>query len=102
MIQLFAQLALINQIGQTDGFGAIQQAERHLHIGPVVKHRLAHQQLVEIRVDQGPDDRVDLPFVVMHTGRDVDHGSSGAVGASSGRLDQRRATTRKGKPRSGL
>jgi hypothetical protein len=41
----------------------------------VAKHRLAHQQLVEIGVDQRPHDRVDLPLVVVDTGGDVDHGA---------------------------
>ena len=31
------------------------------------------KQLVKIRVDQGPHNRVDLPFVVINTGSDIDH-----------------------------
>ena len=41
--------------------------------GVVAEHRLAHQQLVEIRVDERADDRVDLPFVVPDAGGDIDH-----------------------------
>ena len=73
MIQLFAQLSLINNIGNPQRLGAVDQAERDIRIWLVAKHRLAHQQLVKIRVDQRPHNRIDLPFVVINTGSDIDH-----------------------------
>ena len=42
--------------------------------GLFAEHRLAHQELVEIRIDERPHDRVDLPFVVPDAGGDIDHG----------------------------
>ena len=41
--------------------------------GPVAEHRLAPQQRGEIGVDQRPDERVDLPAVVVDAGGDIDH-----------------------------
>ena len=35
------------------------------------ENRLRHQQLVEIRIEHGAHDRVDLPGVVVDPGRDV-------------------------------
>src|SRR6056297_767029 len=73
MVELFAQLALVHKVGQRDIAGAVDQGKGDRRVGLVAKDRLAHQQLVEIRVDQGPDDRVDLPLVVPDAGGDVDH-----------------------------
>ena len=59
-------------------------AEGHLGVGLVAENRLAHQQLVEIGVDQRADDRVDLPVVIVDAGGDVDHGGLlGGIGASA-------------------
>ena len=74
VIKLLPQLALVHQIGKADGFGAVDQRKFDLHVTLVAEYRLAHQQFVEVGIDQGPDDRVDLPFVVPDTGGDVDHG----------------------------
>ena len=74
MVKLFAQLALVDQLGQSDRSGAVDQAEGDTRIGPVPKDRLAHQQFVEIGVDERPDDRIDLPFVIIDARGDIDHG----------------------------
>ena len=73
VIQLFAQLAFVDQVGQADVGRTVDQAEPDHRVGPVAKDRLAHQQLVEIRVDQRPHDGVDLPFVVIDAGGDIGH-----------------------------
>ena len=73
MIELFAQLSFVDHLGKTDVFGTVDQRKGHLRIRTVPKHGLTHQQLVEIRVDQRPHDRVDFPFVVIDAGGDVDH-----------------------------
>jgi hypothetical protein len=73
MIQLFTQFALVDQLCQTDGFAAVDQAEGDVCIRFIAKNRLTHQKLVEICINQGPDDRVDLPFVVPDARCDVDH-----------------------------
>ena len=76
VVELFAQFTLVDQFGKGHVFGAVDEREADLRIRFVAENRLAHQQLIEIRVDEGPDDRVDLPFVVPDAGGDVDHGVS--------------------------
>ena len=71
MIQLLSQLAFINKIGQRNGFGAVDEAEANRGVRLVAEYRLTHEQLVEIGVDQGTNDRVDLPFVVIDPCGDV-------------------------------
>nr|ABC25304.1 hypothetical protein [uncultured marine bacterium Ant24C4] len=39
----------------------------------VPENGLAHQEFVEISVDERPHDGVDLPFVVPDAGGDIDH-----------------------------
>ena len=73
MIELFAQLSFINQLGQFDMLGAVDEAEGDVRVGLVAKDRLAHQQLIEIRVDQGADDRIDLPLAIISAGGDINH-----------------------------
>ena len=72
VIQLFAQLAFVDQLGQWHMRRPVDQAESNLRVGFVAKHRLAHQKFVEIRVDQGPHNRVDLPLMVPDAGGDID------------------------------
>src|SRR6056297_1638565 len=74
MIKLFAQLAFVDHVGEANGFGAVDEREGHVGVGLVAEDRLAHQQLVEIRVDEGPHDGVHLPAVVVDAGGDIDHG----------------------------
>ena len=73
MVKLFPELALVDDFGKTNGLRAVDEAEGHARVGMIPEHRLAHEQLVEVRVDQGTDNRVDLPLVVPDAGRDVDH-----------------------------
>ena len=49
-----------------------------MHVAVTAKHRLRHQDLVEIRVDQRPDDRVNLPFVVIDALGDIHQRRSAA------------------------
>ena len=97
MVELLAQLALVDQLGQADLRRPVQQRELDRRLRPVPKDRLAHQELVEVRVDQRPDDRVDLPAVVPDTGGDIDHGGApvrGTMAPTEGkvkRLTRRRA-----------
>ena len=51
VIQLLAQLALIDQIRQGDRGRAIDQAKGHLRVRPIAKHRLAHQEFVKIGIN---------------------------------------------------
>jgi hypothetical protein len=54
-------------------FGSVDQAERDLRVRFVAENRLAHQQLVKVRINQGPDNWVDLPLVIINAGGDIDH-----------------------------
>ncbi len=76
MVELLAQFAFVDQLGQADPGRAVDQAEGHLRVGAVPQHRLGHQELVEIGVDQRPDDRVDLPAVIPDPCSDVGHAAS--------------------------
>ena len=73
MVELFAQLALIDHLGEADVFGAVDEGKGDLRLRFVAKHGLAHEQFVEIRVDHGAHDRVDFPGVVINAGCDIDH-----------------------------
>ena len=73
MIKLFAQFALVNLIGQTQFRRPVNQRKLHTRIRFVAKHRLAHQQFIKVGVDQGPDNRIDLPFMVPDPRGDIDH-----------------------------
>ena len=73
VVKLLAQFAFVDDVGKPDGFGPVDQGKGDLGVRVVPKHRLAHQQLVEIRIDERPHDRVDLPFVVPDSCCDIDH-----------------------------
>ena len=75
MIELFAQFAFVDEVGKPDMFGAVDQAECDMCVGFVTKHGLAHEEFVEISVDQGPDDWINLPLMVPDTSGNIDHGS---------------------------
>ena len=76
VVQLFAQLAFVNQLCQWDMRGPVDQGKNNARVRPVSKHALTHQKLVKIRVDEGPDNRVNLPLMGPDAGCDIDHGSS--------------------------
>ena len=73
MIQLFAQLSFVDQVRKADGCRPVDQREGNVGVGLVAENRLTHQQLVKVRIDQRPNDRVDLPFVVVHPCGNIDH-----------------------------
>ena len=74
VIQLLPQFPFVDQFRQRNVIRAVYQGKRHRSLGLVSKHWLTHQQFVEVRIDQRPDNRVNLPFVIVYTGRNVDHG----------------------------
>ena len=71
MIEVLTKFAFIHKIGKTHGFGTVDQAEGDLGVRAIAKHGLAHQEFIEIRINQRPDNRIDLPFVVPDSGGDV-------------------------------
>ena len=74
VVQLLAQLALVDQLGQAHLGRPVDERKGHARIGELAPHRLAHQQLVEVRVDERPYYGVDLPTVGPDAGGDVGHG----------------------------
>ena len=85
VVKLFAQLALIDEVRERYACGAVDEGEGDGRVRLVAEHRLTHQELVEIRVDQRPDDRVDLPFVIVDAGGDIHHVQSSGLMSTIGR-----------------
>ena len=73
MIELRAQNVFRNDRSEPDFAGAVDEAERHRHLR--IKHpdKLVHQELVEVRIEQRPDDRIEPVVMVMHAGREIHH-----------------------------
>jgi len=71
MVELFPQFAFVDQMRQGDRLGAIDQAKAHICVGAIPKNRLAHQELVKIRVYQRADDWINLPLVIVHAGCNI-------------------------------
>jgi hypothetical protein len=73
MIQLLFQGAGIDQSRQGNMRRTIDNAEGHPDVTKTPENRLRHQQFIEIRVDNGSDDRVDSPIVIIDARGDVGH-----------------------------
>ena len=73
MVELLAELAGIDDVGEAHARRAVLDAEGDLHVAVALPDRLRHEQLVEIGVDHRADDRIDLPSVIVDAGGDVDH-----------------------------
>ncbi len=73
LFQLFPQLVHTDQIAQAHGSGAIEQRERGLCLGEILPDKLQHEQLVEIRIEEGPRNRIQLPVVVMRAPGNIDN-----------------------------
>ena len=71
MIELGAQFAFIDDVGQAHMVGAVDQLEGGLDIGMLLPDHLQHQQLVEIGVEQAAHDRVEPPIMVVGAGGDI-------------------------------
>jgi hypothetical protein len=73
MIELLAQLAFVDEVRKGHVQRSVDQTEGDRCRGPVLENGLTHQEFVEVRVNQGPDNRINLPFVVPDPSCDVDH-----------------------------
>ena len=71
MIELLAQLLLVDLIGETDRGGAVDQGESGVDLWVELPDHLKHQELVEVGIDKAADDRIELPGVVVNPGRDI-------------------------------
>jgi hypothetical protein len=72
MFQLLDYLLGCEHVRQTHRRSAIEQRERHSDFRVTFPDELQHQQLVEIRIEQGSDKRVQFPVVVVCTRREID------------------------------
>lgn len=71
MVELFAQRAFVDLLRQLDAGRTVDQRKGGVHIRIELPDHLQHQELVEIRVDQTADDRVEFPGVVINPARDI-------------------------------
>ena len=71
MVELGPQLALVDLLGELHRRGAVDQREGRVDLGVEAPDHLQHQELVEIGVEQAPDDRIELPGVVVDPPGDV-------------------------------
>jgi hypothetical protein len=78
MIELVAQLLLVDLLGDAHPRGAVDERERHLDITVKAPDHLEHHQLVEIGVEQAANDRIELESVIVDplcdVGRDCHDG----------------------------
>ena len=74
VVELGAQFALVDLLGQPHRALAIDERERRVDLGVEPPDHLQHQQLVEIGIEQAPDDRVQLPRVVVDPSGDISLG----------------------------
>ena len=73
VVELRPELGLVDLLGELDAGLPVDQREGGIDLGVEAPDHLQHQELVEIGVEQAPDDRIELPGVVVDPGRDVDH-----------------------------
>ena len=71
MIELVDQLALVHDIRKPDRGGAIDELKGHLPLWMQLPDHLEHQQLIEIRVEQRANRRIDVKGVIIDAGRDI-------------------------------
>ena len=86
MIELFAQLHLVDFFRQPHRLRAVDQRKRRVDLRIELPDHLQHQELVEIRIDQAADDRVEFPGMIMDTG--------GYIGLRHTRIPQYRPKVR--------
>ena len=75
MVELFAEHAGGNAVGETDVDGAVVDLAGDVGARKVLPDELEHKQLVEVGVQQRANDRIELPVVVVRALGEVDvHG----------------------------
>ena len=71
MVELVDQLALVDDVREPDRGRPVDELERHPPLRMHLPDHLEHQELVEIRVEQRPDRRVDPERMIVDAGCDV-------------------------------
>ncbi len=72
MLHLVEKFLARKHVGQAHGSGAVQQRERHAGFRVMLPGELEHQQFVEIGIEEGPNDGVQFPVVVVRPLGEVD------------------------------
>jgi|GEM_PF-5357657 len=90
VVELLAQGALLDEVREADILRAVEDREGDARVAMAPEDRLRHQQLVEIRVEQGADDRIDLPLVIVDTCGDVRHAPAPWALSAFSRAETRR------------
>ena len=71
MIELVDQLALVHDIGEPDRRRPIDELESDLTLRMHLPDHLEHQKLVEIRIEQRANRRIDAKRVIIDAGCDI-------------------------------
>ncbi len=71
MVELLAQFRDVDLLGELDRSRPVGQRERRVHVPIQPPDHLQHQELVEIGVEQRPDDRIELERMVENPPRDI-------------------------------
>ena len=79
MLQLHLQFFDVDDVGHAHRGVPVEKRERHARFGEMLPDELQHQQLVEVGIEQRPDDRVEFPVVVMRAFSEVNDHSSGSL-----------------------
>src|SRR5262249_46210798 len=86
MIELIAQLPLVDLLGDAHPCGAVDQRKRRLNVAIEAPDHLEHHQLVEIGVEQAADARVELEGEVVDPLADVGRDSHEGLRRRRGRI----------------
>jgi len=70
--KLLPQLMHIHNLAQQHIMRPVHQRERRPRPGKMLPDKLQHQQLVEVRIEQRPRNRIELPVVVVRAPGQVD------------------------------
>ena len=71
VVELRPKLGLGNLVGDPHRGGAVDDAEGDGRVAMLAPDHLQHEQLVEVCVEQGPQDRIEPERMVVRPGRDV-------------------------------
>src|SRR5690606_19581184 len=71
MVELFAQFALVNLLGQPRLLFAVDEGECGVDVGVEAPNHLQHQKFVEVGIEQTPTDRIQLPGMVVDASCDI-------------------------------
>src|SRR4051794_9247493 len=73
MIELIFQFRLIDDIGEADIARAVDQGESHGDVRVPFPDELQHEQLVNISIQQGSNDGIDVEALIIRSRGEIDH-----------------------------